>query len=58
MNKYVSGIKYDRFLNMLRYSYSDIVIIVSNIIILEFLLARFVHLGTPQLTTLSFRNRR
>ena len=51
--EYVSGIKYGRVLNMLRYSYNKI-IIVSNVIILEFLSARFVHSGTPQLIILSF----
>ena len=38
---------------MLQYSYGNI-IIVANIIILEFLSARFVHPGALQLTILSF----
>ena len=39
---------------MLQYSYGNI--IVANIIILEFLSARFVHPGALQLTILSFFN--
>ena len=42
--EYASDIKYVRVLNMPRYSYSNI-IIVANIIILEFLSARFVRPG-------------
>ena len=38
MFKYVSSITYARFLNMLGYSYNNI-IIVTNVIILEFLSA-------------------
>ena len=38
---------------MLRYSYNNIIIVI-NVSILEFLSARFVHLGAPQLTILSF----
>ena len=44
--KYASDIKYARVLNMLQYSYNNIIIIVTNVIILEFLSARFVHI-TP-----------
>ena len=51
--EYASGIKYARVLNMLRYSYSNI-IIVTNVILLEFLPARIVLLGAPQITVLSF----
>ena len=51
--EYASGIKYARVLNMLRYSYSNI-IIVTNVILLEFLPARIVLLGAPQVTVLSF----
>ena len=51
--KYVSGIKYARVLDMLRYSCNN-VIVVTNVIVLEFLPDRFVHPGAPQLTILSF----
>ena len=51
--EYVSDIKYARVLNMLQYSYNSITfIIVTNVIILEFLSAQFVH--PDALTTLSF----
>ena len=36
---------YDRVLNGPRYSYNSLIIIVTNIIILKFLYARFVHPG-------------
>ena len=36
-------------LNMPQYSYNTVIIIVTNIIILEFLSARFVHPGAPYL---------
>ena len=36
---------------MPQYSYNNIIIIVANVIILEFLSARFVHPGTLQLNT-------
>ena len=52
--EYVSGIKYTRVLNMLRYSYNNMVISITNAILLEFLCALFVHPGTPQLTISSF----
>ena len=39
-----------------QYSYNNIIIIVSNVIILEFLSAQFVHAGTRQLNILSFLN--
>ena len=51
--EYVSGIKYAKVLNMLQYSYNNIIIIVT-VIILEFLSARFVHPGAGQLTNLFF----
>ena len=53
MFKYVSSITYARFLNMLGYSYNNI-IIVTNVIILEFLSAWFVYPGAQQLYFLSF----
>ena len=39
---------------MSRYSYNNIIIIITNVIILEFLSARFVHSGASQLMILSF----
>ena len=54
--EYASGIKYARILNMLQYNYNSISIIVTNIVILEVLSARFVHPGSPQPTTLFFFN--
>ena len=51
--EYVSGIKYAWVVNMARYSYNNI-IVVTNVILLEFLSARFVHRGAPQLSILSF----
>ena len=39
---------------MARYSYNNIIINVTNVIILEFSSARFVHPGAPQLMTLSY----
>ena len=51
--EYTPDIKCARALNMPRYSYNKI-IIVTNVIILEFLAAWFVHPGAPQLTNLSF----
>ena len=47
--EYVSGIKYAEVLNMPWYSYNNIIIIVTKIVILEFLPARFIHSGFPQL---------
>ena len=41
---------------MLRYSYNNVIIIVTNVIMLEFFSARFVRLGPLQLTILSFFN--
>ena len=52
-SRYASGIKCARVLNMLLYSYNNIIIVI-NVIILEFLSAQFVYLGAPQLTILSF----
>ena len=44
----VNELFYARILNMLRHSYDNIIIIiVTNVIILEFLSARFVHPGAP-----------
>ena len=40
---------------MLRYSYNNVIIIVT-VIMLEFFSARFVRLGPLQLTILSFFN--
>ena len=45
-----------RVLNMLQYSYNDI-IIITNVIILEFFSAQFVHPAALQLTILSFLTR-
>ena len=53
---YAPGIKYARVLSMLRYSYNNVIIIVTNVIMLEFFSARFVRLGPSQLTILSFFN--
>ena len=54
--EWASGSKYGSVLNMPRYSYNNI-IIVTNVIILEFLSVRFVHPGAPQLTILIFLTR-
>ena len=54
--EFATGIKYVRILNMLWHSYNNIIIIVANAIILEFLSARFVRPGAPQLTILPFFN--
>ena len=54
--EYVSGIKFASVLNMSRNSYNNIIIIVTNVNILEFLSAWFVHPGAPQLTILYFFN--
>ena len=47
-----SAIKYVRFHNILRYIYNNIVF--ETVIILEFMSARYVHTGAPQLTIFSF----
>ena len=39
---------------MSRYSYNNIIIIATNVIVLELLIVRFAHLGSLQLTILSF----
>ena len=52
--EYAAGIKHPRVLNVLRYSYNDIIIIVTKVIVLEFLSARFVHPGAPKLTIILF----
>ena len=44
-NAWTNCSDYARVLNMPQYSYNNIVIIVANVIILEFLSARFVHRG-------------
>ena len=54
--EYASGIKYARVPNMLGYSYNNIFVIVTNVIMLEFLSAQFVSLGAPQISILSFFN--
>ena len=51
-----SGVIYKKVLNMLWDSYNNITIIMTNVIILDFLFDRFVHLGTPQLNILYFLN--
>ena len=53
--EYASGIKYTSVLNMPQYSCNNI-IVATNVIILEFLSARFVRPGSLQLTILSFFN--
>ena len=50
--EYAWGIKYASGLSIPQYSYNNI--IVTNVIILEFLSARFVHLDALQLTILYF----
>ena len=52
--EYASGIKYVGFQNMLQHSDSNIIIIVTNVVILEFLSVRFLHAGAPQRTIFSF----
>ena len=47
MPECVNELFYARILNMPRHSYNNIIIIVTNVIILEFLSARFVHPGAP-----------
>ena len=42
--------------NIQHYSYNNIIIVVTNVIILELLSARFVHPGYLQLNILSFFN--
>ena len=37
------GFEYDSGVNMLRYCYNNIIIVVANVITLEFLSARFLH---------------
>ena len=54
--EYASDIKCARVLNMPRYSYNNIIIDITNVIILEFLSAWFVTPGALQLTNLSFFN--
>ena len=43
--KCMNKLFYVRVLNMLQYGYYNTIIIVTNVIILEFLSARFVHPG-------------
>ena len=49
-----SDLEYTRVLNMLQYSYNNMIIIITNVIILDFLFYRFVHPGARQLTILYF----
>ena len=43
---------------MLRYSYNNVIIIVTNaIVMLEFLIAPVLHPGSPRLLILSFLTR-
>ena len=51
ISQYTPDIKYARTLNLLPYSYNNI---VTNVVLLEFLSAQFVYPGAPQLTILSF----
>ena len=44
------------FLFILLQRYFNIIIVVINVVFLEFLSARFAHPGAPQLTILSFFN--
>ena len=46
-NAWINCSGYVRFLNMARYSCNNISIIVTNVIMLEFLSARFVHALLP-----------
>ena len=56
--EYASDTKYVSVLDMLEYSYNNIIIIIiiiiTNFIILEFLFGWFVYPGALQLTNLSF----
>ena len=45
--EYVSGIKYARVLNVVWYSFNNIIIVMNDML-------DFVHPGTPQLTNVSF----
>ena len=47
--RYLTDIKYARVLNMPRYSYNNIIIIATNVIILAIYSARFVHHRVQQL---------
>ena len=42
-NAWINYSDYAKFLSMPRYRYNNIIIIVTNVITLEFLSARFVH---------------
>ena len=44
-NAWINCSDYARILNMLRCSYNNIIIVVTNVIMLEFLSARFVDPG-------------
>ena len=52
--EYASGIKYAKVLNLWWYDYNNITIIVTNVIILDFLSAWSVHSSAQQLATFSF----
>ena len=43
----MSGHEYTKVPNVPRYKYDNTIIIVANVIILEFLFSRFVHPGAP-----------
>ena len=45
-NFWINCSDYTRFFNVPRYNYNNNIIIVANVIILEFLCAGFVHPGT------------
>ena len=47
--RYLTDIKYAMVLNMPRYSYNNIIIIATNVIILAIYSARFVHHRVQQL---------
>ena len=53
--EYASNIEYAIVLDMLWYSYNNI--IIETVIILEFLSVQFVHSAAPQLTILPFFNK-
>ena len=54
--EHISDIKYAMVFNIQHFSYNNIIIVVTNVIILELLSARFVHPGYLQLNILSFFN--
>ena len=54
--EYTTGIKYAGAMNMMRFSYNYIIVIVTNVVTLESLSAWFVHSSPPKLTNLIFFN--